>query len=103
MKAPDEIERLLNAAASDRSMKRAYVAALWRAVLWFPIEYHPELGNPYEPQPGEHIPFWIGGDEEGRFVPLFSSPKLMRLEMVRFPQRHTRARMAARDAGDGAA
>ena len=49
MSAPDEIERLMRAAAVDRSRKAEYAVALWQAELWFPIDYHPELGNPYEP------------------------------------------------------
>jgi hypothetical protein len=96
MKAPDEVARLMALAARDASYHAASMRAIWEAVLWFPIQYHPELGDPYEPQ-AEEIPFWVGEDELGPFVPLFSSPKLMRLGLARFAQRHTRARMPARE------
>jgi hypothetical protein len=97
MKQIDYVEMWLRVAARDQSKKINYLRALMRQTLWFPIVYHPELGDPFEPHPNDPIPFWIGGNEEGDFIPIFSSPKVMRLEMKRFDRRHTRARMKGSD------
>jgi hypothetical protein len=97
MKHEDEVARLMARAAEDESAKLAYARALRRHVLWFPVAHHPELPDPWEPHSQDVIPFWIMGDEEGPFSPVFSSPKLMRLALRDVSPRHSRARMPGAD------
>ena len=96
MKTPDKVAMLLEASVKDESKMSEMMLALLEQAMWFPVEYHPELGNPYEPTTDGVIPLWIGGDERGPFIPIFSSPKLMREGLERFAKRYTRARMNGR-------
>jgi hypothetical protein len=97
MKEIDFVEQWLRVSSRDQSKKINYLRALLRQTLWFPVDYHPELGDPYEPGVNDEIPFWIGGNDEETFIPIFSSPKLMRIEMKRMERRHSRARMKGSD------
>jgi SseB protein N-terminal domain len=70
-----------------------FVRALVCGQFWFPVDYHPELGDPFEPDVGDKVPFWIGEDADGEFIPIYSSPEVMRLCLERSGQLHSRARM----------
>ena len=96
MKAPNALEQALARAAFDEARRPEFLRAVLEAELWFPIDYHPELDNPARPDAGAHIPFWIAGDDTGRFVPLFSGPRELRKELERLRKPYTRAVLPGR-------
>jgi hypothetical protein len=96
MKQIDYVEQWMRVSLRDDS-KVDYLRALLCQTFWFPVDYHPELGDPFEPGLNDVIPFWIGENEEEMFIPIFSSAELMWIEMKRFDHRHSRARMQGGD------
>jgi hypothetical protein len=71
MKEVDYVEQWMRVSARDQSKNIEYLRALLCETLWFPVDYHPELGDPFEPRVGDEIQFWIGRNEEEEFIPIF--------------------------------
>jgi type III secretion system (T3SS) SseB-like protein len=83
--------------SADDDSPGDFLRGLLCGTFWFPVNYHPELGDPLEPGPNDKIPFWIGDSEEGKFIPIYSSPEVMRIDLERFDHPHSRARMNGGD------
>jgi hypothetical protein len=75
-----------------------FLRGLFCRMFWFPVDYHPELGDPFEPARDDEVPFWTEENGDGKFVAAYSAPELLDWALESAPQRrHTRARMKGAD------
>ena len=72
--------------------------------FWFPVTYHPELDDPWEPGEEDEIPFWtdqipflVAESRKEEFIAIYSAPELMRMALEPLERRYSRARMKGAD------
>ena len=88
MKAPNRLERLIVEAAQDVSKRPALCTALLEEPLWFPVNYRADQPALAKPRPGDPVSFCLGQDDEGPFVPVYTSRSMLKDCLARFHQRH---------------
>ena len=67
------LERLLPRAAQDPALHGQLMRTLWEAEISTLMPYHPEMMGTHEVQNGDSMQLMIFQDDEGSFVPAFSS------------------------------
>lgn len=83
--------------SDDEDSAGNFLRGLLSGMFWFPVHYHPELGDPFEPGSDDEIAVLLGKDSEGEFIPIYTLPELMRMDEERFAHPYSRARMKGGD------